>query len=47
MIIKGRTYVVEDRGGYIAGNRLDVFEDNCETAVNNGRQMIPVEVIRK
>ena len=47
MVINGQTYVVEDRGGYITGNRLDVFEDSVETAVNNGRQMISVVVIRR
>ena len=46
MIIEGRTYVVEDRGGYITGNRLDVFEDSRETALNNGRQWLLVKVIR-
>lgn len=46
VIINGRTYVVADRfgGGYT--NRIDIFMDTYEQAINFGRQYLTVEVIK-
>lgn len=40
--INGVMFVVEDRGGAINGNRLDVFFNTHEEAVAFGRQTVPV-----
>lgn len=40
------SYVVEDRGGSIKGNRLDVFVDSHEEALRLGVQYKDVEVAR-
>ncbi len=42
VIINGRTYVVEDRGGAIRGKRIDIFFDTHAAALEFGRQSIEV-----
>ena len=37
LIIDGHTYVVEDRGGAIKGNRIDIFVQSHEYALSLGR----------
>ena len=43
--INGTTYVVEDRGGAIKGNRIDVYFDTHEQALKWGVKYLPVEVV--
>lgn len=38
IIIDGKTYVVEDRGGAIKNNKLDVFVESHAEALKLGRQ---------
>lgn len=37
VIIDGKTYVAEDTGGAIKGNKIDIFCDSHEEAINRGR----------
>lgn len=39
-------YTVQDRGGAIKGNRLDVYFDNHEDALKFGRQAVRVRVVK-
>ena len=43
--INGKTYVVEDRGGAIKGNRIDVYVGSHSEALAWGVRYLPVEVI--
>lgn len=45
VIVNGRTYIVKDRfgGGYT--NRLDIFMDSYDEAIQFGRQWLDVEVL--
>ena len=45
IIIDGHTYIAEDCGGCIKGNRLDIFFDSHEEALEFGRQIKTVKVI--
>ncbi len=45
MLINGIVYTVEDRGGAIQGNRIDVFFPTHEEALNFGRQTADVYII--
>jgi 3D (Asp-Asp-Asp) domain-containing protein len=45
VIINGNEYVAEDTGSAIEGNRIDIYFDNHEDALNWGRQTIEIEVI--
>lgn len=42
LVIDGHTYVVEDRGGSISGNRLDIYFDSHQEALNFGRRTVDV-----
>ncbi len=42
--INGKTYVVEDRGGAIQGNRIDVYVNSHSEALAWGVKYLPVEV---
>lgn len=42
IIINGHTYTVEDRGGAIKGNRIDIYFETHEEAVEFGVQYIEV-----
>ena len=44
LIIDGHTYVVEDRGGAIRGNRIDIFSSSHQAALNYGRRTVDVYV---
>ena len=44
LIIDGHTYVVEDRGGAIRGNRIDIFFSSHQAALNYGRRTVDVYV---
>ena len=46
MVINGRTYVVEDRGGAIQGNRIDVYMNLHAEAIAWGVRYLDVEVIK-
>ena len=45
VIISGHEYTVEDRGGYIIDNRLDIYMDSREDAVGFGRKEMEVTVV--
>lgn len=47
LVINGQVYVVEDRGGAIQGNRLDVYFDSHEAALIFGRQTAEVYKVTK
>ena len=42
--INGKTYVVEDRGGAIKGNRIDIYVNSHSEALAWGVRYLPVEV---
>lgn len=45
--IKGMgTYVVEDRGGAIKGNKIDIYFDSHQEALNFGRKTVYLRVIQ-
>ena len=44
VIIDGHTYIVEDCGGAIKGNRVDFFFDTHEEALKFGRQEFTIWV---
>ena len=46
MVINGRTYVVEDRGGAIQGNRIDIYMNSHAEAIAWGVRYLDVEVIK-
>ena len=43
--IDGVTYTVEDRGGAIQGNRIDIYMNSHAEALAWGVKYLPVEVI--
>lgn len=45
VVINGNTYIAEDCGGAIGGNRIDVFFNNHQDALNFGVQYAEVFVI--
>ena len=45
LLINGKEYVVEDRGGAITGNKIDVYMDSHSAALAWGVKYLPVEVI--
>lgn len=45
VIIDGNTYIVQDRGGAVKGNRIDVFFDSHEKALQFGRQTKEVTIL--
>ena len=47
VIICGHEYIVEDRGGYISDNRLDICMDSREAAMEFGRKELEVTVVWK
>ena len=46
MIINGKEYIVEDRGGAITGNKIDLYMDSHADALVWGVKYLPVEVIQ-
>lgn len=38
-------YIVEDRGGAIKGNKIDIFQNSHQEALNFGRQTVYVKVV--
>ncbi len=45
IIIDGNTYTVQDVGGAIKGNKIDVYFDNHEKALQFGRQTKEVTIL--
>lgn len=45
VLINGKQYVSEDTGGAIKGNRIDIYFDSHEQALEWGRQQIEIEVL--
>lgn len=41
----GNPYIVEDRGGAIKGNKIDIFQNSHQEALNFGRQTVYVKVV--
>ena len=46
VIINGNTYIAEDTGGAIKGNRIDIYFDNHSDALMWGRRTIEIEVVK-
>ena len=46
LLINGKTYIVEDRGGAIKGNRLDMYVNSHSEALRWGVKYLPVKVIK-
>lgn len=44
LVINGKEYIVEDRGGAIKGNRIDMYVDTHAQALAWGVKYLPVEV---
>ena len=44
VLINGKEYVVEDRGGAIRGNRIDVYMNSHSAAMAWGVKYLPVEI---
>ena len=44
--IGGHTYVVEDRGGAIKGNKIDIFVNSHSEALAWGVRYLPVSVVQ-
>lgn len=44
LLINGKEYIVEDRGGAIKGNRIDMYVDSHAQALAWGVKYLPVEV---
>ncbi|MBQ9659432.1 MAG: G5 domain-containing protein [Clostridia bacterium] len=44
--INGKTYTVEDRGGAIKGNKIDIYFDTHQQALAWGVRYLPVEVVK-
>jgi len=45
LLINGTVYTVEDRGGAIQGNRLDIYMDSHSEALKWGRRTVEVEIL--
>lgn len=45
LVINGKTYTVEDRGGAIQGNRIDIYMDSHAQALAWGVRYLNVEVV--
>ena len=45
LLINGNIYVVEDCGGGIHGNRLDIYFDSHSAALRFGVQTVTVQII--
>lgn len=45
VIINGKEYVVEDRGGAINGNHIDIYMNSHSAAISWGVKYLPVEII--
>lgn len=46
VVINGITYTVEDRGGAIQGNRIDIYMDTHKEALQWGVRYVEVEVLK-
>lgn len=46
IVIDGKTYTVQDRGGAIKGNRIDIYFDSHERALQYGRQTKEVTILK-
>ena len=44
--INGKTYIVEDRGGAIKGNRIDLYVNSHSEALRWGVRYLPVKVLK-
>ena len=45
LLINGKQYVVEDRGGAIKGDRIDIYMDSHSAALAWGVKYLPVQVV--
>ena len=45
VVINGVTYTVEDRGGAIQGNRIDIYMDTHSEALQWGVRYLEVDVL--
>ena len=47
VVINGHTYIVQDRGGAIKGNRIDIYFSTHEKALKFGRQTKDIIILNK
>lgn len=45
VLIEDKRYVVEDRGGAITGNRIDIYFEDHDDALRFGRREIEVQIM--
>ena len=45
LLINGKVYTVEDRGGSITGNKIDIYFDTHAEAIAWGVKYLPVEIV--
>ena len=46
LLINGQVYTVEDRGGAIKGNKIDIYMDSHAQALQWGVKYLPVQVVK-
>lgn len=46
LVINGKSYVVEDRGGAIQGNKIDIYMNSHAEALAWGVKYLPVQVVK-
>lgn len=46
IVIDGHTYTVQDRGGAITGNRIDLYFSDHQSALNFGRQTKEIIILK-
>lgn len=46
IIIDGKEYIAQDRGGAIKGNRIDIYFESHERALQYGRQTKEVTILK-
>lgn len=46
VVIDGVTYTVQDRGGVISGNRIDIYFESHSKALQHGRQTKKVVILK-
>ena len=46
LVINGKTYIVEDRGGAIKGNKIDIYMNSHAEALAWGVKYLPVQVAK-
>ena len=45
LLINGNVYTVEDRGGAIKGNKIDIYMNSKQECINWGRRTIDIQIL--